>query len=196
MLIKLFMSALSLCSFISSWFANIGIPYSCSSTIDRYDLRRLDWNIPCTHGTLQKASIMCNSEGSGHVFLATYLLLHHRNAWTSLAGTHNTLATPYSLMLSHTRGLAHKHTKAHTCTKSSLRPHSLHTKIPFISCYWLLLYPVAWLDHTRQHLTSSVFPPCSHAPSLTHSNTLSLLPSLLPYLLPCNTNTLFVFAFH
>lgn len=53
----------------------------------------------------------------------------------------------------------------------SVRPHTLHIQTPFIFSYWLLLYPVAWLDHTRQHRTSSVFLPCSLAP--THS--------LLPY---------------
>lgn len=70
-----------------------------------------------------------------------------------------------------------KHKKAHTCTGFSLRPHRLLMEISFVSCYWLLLYPVAWLDHTRKHLTSSVFVLCSLAPSFTHPPTPSFYTS-------------------
>ena len=142
------------------------MPYSCCGTVDRYDLRRLDWNIVyCAHGTLQEASIMCNSQGSRHVSQASYLRLWYSNAWSGLAWTHNTFGTDLHVMLTHTHACG-RLLANNTCTGSSPRPHSLHTEIPFISSYWLLLYPVAWLDHTRQGLTSSEFLPCSFAPSL------------------------------
>ncbi len=101
-----------------------------------------------------------------------YSIEMHVTAWHDHITHWQSLSRWWSF--THTHTPIHQDTKAHTCTGSSLRPHSLHIEFPFISPYWLLLYPVAWLDHTRQHLTSSVFLPLlthSQPPSLPHSPT-------------------------
>lgn len=154
----------------------------------RYDLRMLDWNIVyCTHGTLQGAAIMCRSQDSRHVSLASHLLWLYRNAWTCLAQTHTKLASPHSWRL-WTQIRIHIYKNAPRGL--SMRPHRLHTKIPFISSNWLLLCPVAWFDQRRQGLTSSVFIPCSFTLTLS-------TPSLsTPTSPPLPNKTLIMFAFH
>lgn len=59
------------------------------------------------------------------------------------------------------------------------RPHTLHIQTAFISSYWLLLYPVAWSDHTRQHRAASVFLPSSLVPSL-HPSLAHPFPASIP----------------
>lgn len=105
---------------------------------------------------------MCNSQGS------SWLQVQNRNEKASFTWRQNILA--HSVCVNITR--IHQHTKAHAGTRFIARPHRPRPKIPFISSYWQLLYPLVWWDHTRQHLPSSVF--LQHPPSPS---------SPLPYLL-------------
>ncbi len=170
-----------MCSLMSGWFANIVEPHSRCTALDRYDLRRLDWNtVYCTHGTLQEASIMRNSQGSVHVFLATYLLLQYRNARASLARTQNTLAITYWLMLS--LSLTHTHTRPFTHTQRLTHaqgPPWDHTASisrslsspPIDYCC------ILWLDWTTpDNISHRLYSFPAHLHTLPRSPTHSLLP--------------------
>lgn len=116
---------------------------------------------------------MCNSGGT-----VCMRFLPPHDSVDLLWREHATRGQPFTHCLHVCVRAPTSHTRLTHAQGPCPRPHSLHTEIPFMSLYWLLLYPVAWLDHTRQHL-AYIHPPRSQAPSLAHP-----LPFLLPYVLP------------